>query len=628
MALGGAGRPGCEWDARRTTSGRASASTLVLLDSLGVTLVGSRLTGAAAAGGGVAAGAGSGAAAGVGPHDRASRRRLAQRDRDGPARAGRGQQVRRRATPRPTGCPGRAGAGRRPRAAGRRHDGRAPRRPTRWRARFGRATRLRPGAHPHGSWGVAGAAAGCARLLGLDAAARSRRPSTPGPGMPVAAHFSSALDGNEVRNAWMGAANLSGLAAARMAAAGVARDTGTAALSLGERARRVRPGRAGRRARASAGTSRAGYFKRHAACSFTHPAADVVLGAAGPAPARRGARSRGRDPRAGRRPRPHDVDRRLGALFSTRSSSRPRSSTERCGRPCRARTPCTTPASKSWPPGWSSGRRPTSPPGCPPSAPLRVTVRGPSGDAVVEVPEPGRRRRPPPHGRRRTAGPALGAARLRAWPARSPGSATRSPRLTTSRPRSGGSPTCDRPPASDPRGDRVRIHAVTPIHVDADELARRQTRYDALCPAGLHLELHDIGPDAPRALDTAASAGAGADPRGVPVRRDDHRRPVPRADPARRRALSFLLAIPAVVGVRAVRAARRLRRRRPERAADGGGHGDRVRRRLRVDRLAAALRRAPQRLRVRLVPDRARARCCSPRWAPAGCPRPDRGRAT
>jgi allantoin racemase len=49
----------------------------------------------------------------------------------------------------------------------------------------------------------------------------------------------------------------------------------------------------------------------------------------------------------------------------------------------------------------------------------------------------------------------------------------------------------------------VRIHAVTPIHVDADELARRQARYDALCPPGLRLELHDIGPDAPVALDTA-----------------------------------------------------------------------------------------------------------------------------
>lgn len=49
----------------------------------------------------------------------------------------------------------------------------------------------------------------------------------------------------------------------------------------------------------------------------------------------------------------------------------------------------------------------------------------------------------------------------------------------------------------------MRIHAVTPIHVDTDELARRQERYDALCPPGLSVELHDIGPDAPRALDTA-----------------------------------------------------------------------------------------------------------------------------
>ena len=38
----------------------------------------------------------------------------------------------------------------------------------------------------------------------------------------------------------------------------------------------------------------------------------------------------------------------------------------------------------------------------------------------------------------------------------------------------------------------------------------------------------------------------GADPRGVAVRRDDQRGPVPRAHPARGRPVSFLLAIPAV----------------------------------------------------------------------------------
>ncbi|MCF3963445.1 MmgE/PrpD family protein, partial [Streptomyces fuscigenes] len=34
-------------------------------------------------------------------------------------------------------------------------------------ARFGRATSLAPGVHPHGTWGATGAAAGCALLLGL-----------------------------------------------------------------------------------------------------------------------------------------------------------------------------------------------------------------------------------------------------------------------------------------------------------------------------------------------------------------------------------------------------------------------------------------------------------------------------
>jgi allantoin racemase len=49
----------------------------------------------------------------------------------------------------------------------------------------------------------------------------------------------------------------------------------------------------------------------------------------------------------------------------------------------------------------------------------------------------------------------------------------------------------------------IRVHAVTPIHVDPAELGRRQARYDTLSPPGLAVSLHDIGPDAPTALDTA-----------------------------------------------------------------------------------------------------------------------------
>ncbi|MFZ5871539.1 MAG: aspartate/glutamate racemase family protein [Actinomycetota bacterium] len=48
----------------------------------------------------------------------------------------------------------------------------------------------------------------------------------------------------------------------------------------------------------------------------------------------------------------------------------------------------------------------------------------------------------------------------------------------------------------------MRIYSVTPIHVSDAELARRQARYDALCPQGLSVELHEIGSAAPRALET------------------------------------------------------------------------------------------------------------------------------
>ena len=142
-------------------------------------------------------------------------------------------------------------------------------------SRFGRATTLRPGLHPHGSWGVPGAAAGCARLLRLDGDATAAAIDAAS-GMPVAAHFTSALDGNRVRDAWMGAANLAGLSAARMARAGVATNTGTAASSLGELLGVFDP------EPLTSGLGEGwdvelGYFKQHAACSFTHPAADAII---------------------------------------------------------------------------------------------------------------------------------------------------------------------------------------------------------------------------------------------------------------------------------------------------------------------------------------------------------------
>ena len=142
-------------------------------------------------------------------------------------------------------------------------------------ARFGRATALRPGMHPHGNWGFAGAAAGCARLLGLSPEQTSAAIDT-AVGMPIAGPFVAAFDGNPVRNEWIGASNLAGITSARLAASGIAHATGIAAATLGDVLGSFDPAQLV----AELGTRwdvELGYFKRHSSCAFTHPAADAAL---------------------------------------------------------------------------------------------------------------------------------------------------------------------------------------------------------------------------------------------------------------------------------------------------------------------------------------------------------------
>jgi Asp/Glu/hydantoin racemase len=54
----------------------------------------------------------------------------------------------------------------------------------------------------------------------------------------------------------------------------------------------------------------------------------------------------------------------------------------------------------------------------------------------------------------------------------------------------------------------LRVRSITPIDVPADELARRQQRYDRLSPPGIAVTLDNIGDGAPRSLDTAADIRA------------------------------------------------------------------------------------------------------------------------
>lgn len=142
-------------------------------------------------------------------------------------------------------------------------------------ARFGRAVTLSAGVHPHGNWGVAAAAAGCARLLGLDGAAVAAAIDHAS-GMGIAGHFFSALDGNLVRNSWMGAAQMSGIASAYLAAAGSAVNTGTAEPVFSHILGTWDPVPLTEEL-GSRWDARSNYFKVHAACAFTHPPIDAVL---------------------------------------------------------------------------------------------------------------------------------------------------------------------------------------------------------------------------------------------------------------------------------------------------------------------------------------------------------------
>jgi 2-methylcitrate dehydratase PrpD len=134
---------------------------------------------------------------------------------------------------------------------------------------------LADGYHPHGVWGAVGGAAAVSHARGLDA-------STTETAMAIAANyaqhtlFAAATEGATVRNSYAGMSNLAALVAVDQAGAGftglrngVSRHLALAAADgvdetalvegLGERWELAD-----------------GYFKRHAACRYTHPVLDAL----------------------------------------------------------------------------------------------------------------------------------------------------------------------------------------------------------------------------------------------------------------------------------------------------------------------------------------------------------------
>ncbi len=142
-------------------------------------------------------------------------------------------------------------------------------------ARVGMAARLRPMVHPHGTWGVLGAAAAAARLMGFGLEPTAEALAVAG-SLTLATSWGTALEGATVRNAYTGAANLLGLLAAELVAAGF---TGPAdgpgltflqATGEGFRPEAVLEGLG------SDWQLARNYFKFHACCAYNHPALDAL----------------------------------------------------------------------------------------------------------------------------------------------------------------------------------------------------------------------------------------------------------------------------------------------------------------------------------------------------------------
>ncbi|MDQ0391377.1 MmgE/PrpD family protein [Labrys monachus] len=100
-------------------------------------------------------------------------------------------------------------------------------------ARTGMATRLRPAVHPHGTWGVIGAAAAVAKLRGFD----SRKTLTAlelAASLSLATSVTASVRGSAIRNIYAGVAAQNGLLACDLAEAGMSGEPDGIAVVFGE----------------------------------------------------------------------------------------------------------------------------------------------------------------------------------------------------------------------------------------------------------------------------------------------------------------------------------------------------------------------------------------------------------
>ncbi|MBU8537992.1 MmgE/PrpD family protein [Falsiroseomonas tokyonensis] len=142
-------------------------------------------------------------------------------------------------------------------------------------SRVGIASKLNVAMHPHGTWGTLGAAVAVAKLHGASAA-EFRGVINMASSLGLATSRNNMLEGGTVRNTYAGVSNMLGLTVWDLARAGFEAERDGVATIFGKvSASDFRP----EEMVAELGTRwevARNYFKRHAACRYTHGALDAL----------------------------------------------------------------------------------------------------------------------------------------------------------------------------------------------------------------------------------------------------------------------------------------------------------------------------------------------------------------
>lgn len=142
-------------------------------------------------------------------------------------------------------------------------------------ARIGMASVLEPAMHPHGTWGAPAAALSVAKLKGLDPEGLASTVNI-GSSLSLATSRRTMIEGATVRNAYTGFANSMGVMAAELQAAGLTGETDGIATVFGTVSAKDFSPQVMLEQLGTRWEIARNYFKRHAACRYTHSALDAL----------------------------------------------------------------------------------------------------------------------------------------------------------------------------------------------------------------------------------------------------------------------------------------------------------------------------------------------------------------